>query len=99
MPSVKTNGAGGNRRSHHHGRAKRAQRAAMRLIVRIGLAVVADAIALLIAAAVLDGVRIDATSFAFAVGIFSLASRRSSGLRRWSTTSSRSASNDWRWAS
>jgi len=47
----------------------------MRLIVRIGLAVVADAIALLIAAAVLDGVRIDATSFAFAVGIFSLASR------------------------
>jgi hypothetical protein len=47
----------------------------VRLIVRIGLAVVADAIAPLIAAAVLDGVRIDATSFAFAVGIFSLASQ------------------------
>jgi hypothetical protein len=49
--------------------------AAVRLIVRIGLAVVGNAIALLIAAAVLDGVRIDATPFAFAVGIFSLASR------------------------
>jgi putative membrane protein len=46
----------------------------MRLAIRIGMAVVANAIALLIAAAVLDGVRIDATGFAFAVGIFSLAS-------------------------
>jgi hypothetical protein len=49
--------------------------AAVRLIVRIGLAVVGNAIALLIAAAVLDAVRIDATPFAFAFGIFSLASR------------------------
>ena len=46
----------------------------MRLAVRIALAVVANAIALLIAAALLDGVRIDATGFAVAVIIFSLAS-------------------------
>jgi hypothetical protein len=42
----------------------------VRLLVRIGLAVVTNAIALLIAAAVLDGVTIDATSFVFAVIIF-----------------------------
>jgi putative membrane protein len=46
----------------------------VRLAVRIALAVVANAIALLIAAAVLDGVRIDATGFVIAVAIFSLAS-------------------------
>ena len=46
----------------------------MRLAVRIVLAVVANAIALLIAAALLDGVRIDAAGFALAVIIFSLAS-------------------------
>jgi putative membrane protein len=38
------------------------------------MAVVANAIALLIAAAVLDGVRIDATGFAFAVIVFSIGS-------------------------
>jgi putative membrane protein len=46
----------------------------VRLAVRIALAVVANAIALLLAAALLDGVRIDATGFALAVIIFSLAS-------------------------
>jgi putative membrane protein len=46
----------------------------VRLAVRIVLAVVANAIALLIAAALLDGVRIDATGFVIAVAIFSLAS-------------------------
>lgn len=46
----------------------------MRLAVRIVLAVVANAIALLIAAAVLDGVRIDATGFTFAVIVFSIGS-------------------------
>jgi putative membrane protein len=46
----------------------------VRLAVRIVLAVVANAIALLIAAALLDGVRIDAAGFALAVIIFSLAS-------------------------
>lgn len=46
----------------------------MRLAVRIALAVVANAIALLIAAALLDGVRIDASGFVIAVAIFSLAS-------------------------
>jgi putative membrane protein len=46
----------------------------VRLAVRIVLAVLANAIALLIAAAVLDGVRIDATGFVVAVAIFSLAS-------------------------
>jgi putative membrane protein len=46
----------------------------VRLAVRIVLAVVVNAIALLIAAAVLDGVRIDATGFVIAVAIFSLAS-------------------------
>jgi putative membrane protein len=46
----------------------------VRLAVRIALAVVANAIALLIAAALLDGVRIDASGFVIAVAIFSLAS-------------------------
>jgi putative membrane protein len=46
----------------------------VRLAVRIVLAVVANAIALLIAAALLDGVRIDAAGFALAVIIFTLAS-------------------------
>lgn len=46
----------------------------MRFGIRIVLAVVANAIALLIAAALLDGVEIDATSFVFAVAIFSLGS-------------------------
>ena len=46
----------------------------MRLAVRIALAVVANAIALLIAAALLDGVRIDASGFVLAVIVFSLAS-------------------------
>lgn len=55
----------------------------MRLIVRIVFAVVANAIALLIAAAVLDGVRIDATGFAFAVIVFSLASLILSPIVAW----------------
>jgi putative membrane protein len=46
----------------------------VRLAVRIALAVVANAIALLIAAALLDGVRIDASGFVLAVIVFSLAS-------------------------
>lgn len=46
----------------------------MRLIVRVVLALVANAIALLIAATVVDGVSIDATSFVFAVLIFTLLS-------------------------
>lgn len=46
----------------------------MRLAVRIALAVVANAIALLLAAALLDGVRIDASGFVLAVIVFSLAS-------------------------
>ena len=47
---------------------------ALRLLVRIGLALVTNAIALLLAAALLDGVHIDATSFVVAVIIFSAAS-------------------------
>jgi uncharacterized membrane protein YvlD (DUF360 family) len=46
----------------------------MRLLMRIGLAVVANAIALLIAAALLDGVHINASGFLVAVVIFSIAS-------------------------
>jgi putative membrane protein len=46
----------------------------VRFAVRIVLAVVANAIALLIAAALLDGVRINASGFVVAVAIFSLAS-------------------------
>jgi putative membrane protein len=66
MPSVKTNeGTGIDARLYPW---------AVRLAVRIVLAVVVNAIALLIAAAVLDGVRIDATGFVIAVAIFSLAS-------------------------
>lgn len=46
----------------------------MRLLVRIAFAFIANAIALLIAAALLDGVHINATSFVVAVVIFSVAS-------------------------
>ncbi len=46
----------------------------MRLIIRIVLALVVNAIALLIAASVVDGVSIDATSFVIAVIIFTLLS-------------------------
>jgi len=46
----------------------------MRLLKRIGLAVVTNAIALLIAAALLDGVHINASGFLVAVAIFSIAS-------------------------
>ncbi len=46
----------------------------MRLLVRVAFAFIANAIALLIAAALLDGVHIDATSFVVAVAIFSVAS-------------------------
>jgi putative membrane protein len=46
----------------------------VRLLVRIGLAVAANAIALLVAAALLDGVQLDASGFVLAVVIFSIAS-------------------------
>ena len=46
----------------------------MRLIIRIVLALVVNAIALLIAASVVDGVSIDATSFVIAVIIFTIVS-------------------------
>jgi uncharacterized membrane protein YvlD (DUF360 family) len=46
----------------------------MRLIIRIVLALVVNAIALLIAASVVDGVSIDATYFVIAVIIFTLVS-------------------------
>ena len=46
----------------------------MRLLVRMALAVVANGVALLIAAVLLDGFTIDKTSFVFAVIVFSVAS-------------------------
>jgi uncharacterized membrane protein YvlD (DUF360 family) len=46
----------------------------VRLLVRIGLAVAANAVALLVAAALLEGVRLDASGFVVAVVIFSIAS-------------------------
>jgi uncharacterized membrane protein YvlD (DUF360 family) len=46
----------------------------VRLLVRIGLAVAANAVALLVAAALLDGVQLDASGFVVAVVIFSIAS-------------------------
>lgn len=46
----------------------------MRLLVRIVLAVVANALALIVAAAVLDDFEIDAGGFVFALVVFSLAS-------------------------
>ena len=46
----------------------------MRLVIRIVLALVANAIALLLAASIVDGVSIDATSFVIAVIIFTLLS-------------------------
>jgi uncharacterized membrane protein YvlD (DUF360 family) len=46
----------------------------MRLIIRIVLALVVNAIALLIAASVVDGVSIDATYFVIAVTIFTIVS-------------------------
>ena len=55
----------------------------MRFAIRIALAVVVNAIALLIAAAVLDGVRINASGFVIAVAIFSLASLLLRPLLAW----------------
>ena len=46
----------------------------MRLLVRMALAVVANAVALLLAAVLLDGFTIDKTSFVVAVIVFSIAS-------------------------
>jgi uncharacterized membrane protein YvlD (DUF360 family) len=46
----------------------------VRFLIRVLFALAANAIALLLAAALLDGVTIDGTSFVFAVVIFSLAS-------------------------
>ena len=46
----------------------------MALLVRIGLAVAANAVALIVAAAVLDGFEINASGFLLSLGIFSLAS-------------------------
>ena len=46
----------------------------MRLLLRIGLAVAANAVALLVAGALLDGVEINASGFVLAVVIFSIAS-------------------------
>lgn len=55
----------------------------MRLLVRIVLAFIANAIALLVAAALLDGVTINAGGFVFAVVIFSLASLIVRPLTAW----------------
>jgi putative membrane protein len=55
----------------------------MRLLLRIGLAVAANAIALLIAAALLDGVKINASGFLVAVVIFSIASFLITPLVTW----------------
>jgi uncharacterized membrane protein YvlD (DUF360 family) len=55
----------------------------VRLLIRIGLAVVANAVALLIAAAVLDGVRLDTSGFVLAVIIFSIASLVLTPLVTW----------------
>jgi uncharacterized membrane protein YvlD (DUF360 family) len=46
----------------------------MRLLVRIALAVVANAVALIVVALLLDDFEIDATSFLFAVVLFSILS-------------------------
>jgi uncharacterized membrane protein YvlD (DUF360 family) len=55
----------------------------VRLLMRIGLAVAANAIALLIAAALLDGVTINASGFLVAVVIFSIASFLITPLVTW----------------
>jgi uncharacterized membrane protein YvlD (DUF360 family) len=55
----------------------------VRLLVRIVLAFIANAIALLVAAALLDGVTINAGGFVFAVVIFSLASLIVRPLTAW----------------
>ena len=55
----------------------------MRLLIRIALAVVANAVALLIAAAVLDGVRLDTSGFVVAVVVFSIASLVLTPLVTW----------------
>lgn len=44
----------------------------MRLLLRIGLSVAANAVALLLAAALLDGFSLDAAGFVFTVIVFSL---------------------------
>jgi uncharacterized membrane protein YvlD (DUF360 family) len=55
----------------------------VRLLLRIGLAVAANAVALLVAAALLDGVRLDASGFVLAVVIFSSASFLITPLVTW----------------
>ena len=58
----------------------------MRLLVRVGLAVAVNAVALLIAAAVLDDFRIDAGGFVFALIVFSLASLIVRPVGAWMVT-------------
>jgi uncharacterized membrane protein YvlD (DUF360 family) len=55
----------------------------MRLLVRVGLAVAANAVALLIAAALLDGVEINASGFMLVVVIFSIASLLITPIVTW----------------
>lgn len=55
----------------------------MGLLVRVALAVAANAVALLLAAILLDGVEIDAGSFVAAVVVFSLASLLVRPLVTW----------------
>jgi uncharacterized membrane protein YvlD (DUF360 family) len=56
----------------------------MRLLgLRLVLAVIANAVSLLIAAALLDGVRVEASGFVFAVIIFSIASLVLTPIMTW----------------
>src|SRR5215212_2156429 len=54
-----------------------------RLGIRIVLAVLANAIALLLAAALLDGVKVDASGFGFAVAVFTIASVLITPIATW----------------
>jgi len=54
-----------------------------RLGIRIVLAVVANAIALLLAAALLDGVKVEASGFGFAVAVFTIASLVLTPIATW----------------
>jgi uncharacterized membrane protein YvlD (DUF360 family) len=55
----------------------------VRLLIRVGLAVVGNAVGLLIAAQVLDGVSVDTSGFIVAVIIFSIASVVVTPLVTW----------------
>jgi len=69
----------------------------LRLIVRTVIALAANAVGLIVAAAVLDGMSLDVTGFVVAVVVFTLSSRSSNRSWRCSSVARRGRSSAvWR---